>query len=84
VASRHRRRTDSDEPRSDDVPAPLGLERLPSLIRKGKWVVGVLGPSVLWVRRKTVLVKSLLQQTSRLITDLVIDVVSAEQILVDP
>lgn len=68
----------------DPVPmttlGPTGLERLRLLIAAGKRVVAILGPCVVCSARKSALVKCLLQQRDPLITDLVIDAVTAEEV----
>ncbi|HEY7308822.1 MAG TPA: hypothetical protein VH643_05585 [Gemmataceae bacterium] len=62
---------------------PDGLERLPELIQRGKRVVAVLGPCVACKTLKTPLVKCLLRQDKPLITDLVIDALSAEKVVAE-
>jgi DNA-binding transcriptional regulator LsrR (DeoR family) len=60
-----------------------GLERLPNLIRQGTRVLAVLGPCVMCKARKARLVKTLLRLREPIITDLVIDAPSAEEVVAD-
>src|SRR5262249_26300917 len=60
-----------------------GLERLPNLIRQGTRILAVLGPCVMCKARKARLVKTLLRLREPIITDLVIDAPSAEEVVAD-
>ena len=62
------------------VLGPEGLERLPDLIAKGVRVLAVLGPCGRCGRSKTGVVKSVLQRSRPIVTDLVLDVSAAQAV----